>query len=88
MAARKLAKETKYKIADAISATYNVDPSWVDSNYRYLFGSILNQARFTVKGKTYTLKDFCGEDDALHITSLIIRRLKDRLVQRDVAKVE
>ena len=89
MATRKLSKERKYAIADAIAGTYEVDPVWVEQNYRYLFGCVLNNAQFKVKGKVYTLRSFCkSEDDALHITSLVIRRLKGRLVQRDIAQVE
>jgi hypothetical protein len=89
MASRKLKLETKYAIADTVASTFNVDPNWVEDNYKYAFGTILNNAQFRAKGKVYTIKDFCkNEDDALHITSLVIRRLRNRLIQRTVGEVE
>ena len=86
--AKKLSKKVKYAIADAVASTYNVDPQWVEVNYKYIFGTILNNAQFRIKGKVYTIKEFCGEDDALHITSLVIRRLKGRLIQTNISEVE
>ena len=77
MARRKLTTEQKYEIADKLAAAYasaGATPAIVNESRSYYFGSIVNQA-VTVKGKTVKLSDAYGEDDAIHITNLVIRRL-------------
>ena len=81
-----LSTETKYLIADALASTYTslVDAS--DDVRRAVYADVINRARFTVKGNTYTLATFCSQDDGLHITRLVIRRLTQPSVcQRTVA---
>ena len=81
-----LSTETKYLIADALASTYTslVDAS--DDVRRAVYADVINRARFTVKGNQYTLATFCSQDDALHITRLVIRRLTQPSVcQRTVA---
>ena len=81
-----LSTETKYLIADALASTYTslVDAS--DDVRRAVYADVINRARFTVKGNQYTLATFCSQDDGLHITRLVIRRLTQPSVcQRTVA---
>ena len=83
-----LSTETKYLIADALASTYTslVDAS--DDVRRAVYADVINRAKFTVKGNPYTLATFCSQDDGLHITRLVIRRLTQPSVcQRTVAVV-
>ena len=81
-----LSTETKYLIADALASTYDSLVDADDNVRRAVYADVINRARFTVKGNQYTLATFCSQDDGLHITRLVIRRLTQPSVcQRTVA---
>ena len=81
-----LSTETKYLIADALASTYDSLVDADDDVRRAVYADIINRAKFTVKGNQYTLATFCSQDDGLHITRLVIRRLTQPSVcQRTVA---
>ena len=81
-----LSLETKYVIADALASTYDSLVDADDNVRRAVYADVINRARFTVKGNQYTLATFCSQDDALHITRLVIRRLtQPSVAQRTVA---
>ena len=81
-----LSTETKYRIADALASTYTSLVDADDNVRRAVYADVINRARFTVKGNQYTLATFCSQDDGLHITRLVIRRLtQPSVAQRTVA---
>lgn len=84
MATRKLSSTSKYKLADAIAGTYESLVNAEEGIRRAVYASILNKAEFSVKGKKYTLATFCNEDDQLHVTRLVMRRLTQPSVQQRV----
>lgn len=76
MALHTLTQEQKQTLADALASTFKVTPADVRANYKSWFAFVLNEAKFTVKGKSFTLKSYLAEDDALHVTNLVLRRLQ------------
>lgn len=89
MPTRKLSNESKYKLADALASTYASIVDADDSVKKAVYASIINDAQFAIKGKTHTLQSFCTQDDAQHVTRLVMRRLtQPPVVQRQVAGVD
>ncbi len=82
-----LSLETKYAVADAIASTYDSLLDASDGTRKAVYADVINNARFTTtSGKVHTLATYCGADDGLHITRLVIRRLTQPSVrQRTVA---
>ena len=83
-----LSLETKYAVADAIASTYDSLLDASDGTRKAVYADVINNARFTTttSGKVRTLATYCGADDGLHITRLVIRRLtQPSVAQRTVA---
>ena len=87
MAKITLTTEKKYQVADSIASAYNIDPSAIKSNYNFYFRELIN-APISVKNKQVTLTDWLVDDDARHVTALVLKRLATPQLQRVVAKVE
>ena len=87
--ARKLSSESKYRIADALAGTYETLVDAPEVIRRATYADIINRAQFSVKGTIHTLQSFCTQDDAQHITRLVMRRLtQPAVVQRQVASID
>ena len=77
-----LSKEIKYKVADSIAASIkNISAESVNSNYKMYFKDIISNIPISLDGKTGSLESLLVEDDARHITSLVIRRLQTPAVR-------
>lgn len=86
---KSLAIETKFAIADAIANTFASLVGADENVRRAVYANVLNDAKFqTTSGQVHTLASYCGKEDALHITRLVMRRLTSPSVyQSGIARV-
>lgn len=68
---RKLSNESKYQVADSMAPHFD-NLRTVERNRA--FGVVIN-AEIKLNGKMSSLKEAFSEEDAIHITNLILRRI-------------
>ncbi len=68
-----LSNESKYAIADAMAKDLkgHIAPVVLDGDRKVVFGIVIN----TLNGEGKSLVDVFGEEQAVHITNLVIQRL-------------
>ena len=73
---RHLSNEVKYSVADIMSANLK-HLNTVQRNVA--FGVVIN-TQIRVNGKMTTLKEAFSEEDAIHITNLVLRRISNNKI--------
>ena len=82
-----LSKETKYIIADAIANSFSIPAEAItDSTRNYYFREVIN-APISINGVQTTLAGKFEEEDAKHITSLVLRRLSTPTLRRRAVNI-
>lgn len=80
--------DTKYAVADAVaSKCNNLSAEVVKANSRFYFREVINTL-VIVNNKRATIADMFVEDDAQHITNLVLQRLQMPKLTSSVASVE
>ena len=74
---KRLSNEVKYQIADIMSASF-MHLNMVQRNAA--FGVIIN-AQIRVNGELTSLKMAFSEEDACHITNLVLKRVQVKVIE-------
>lgn len=80
--------DTKYAIADAVASKCNNIPAEaIKTNSRFYFREVINSL-IIINGKRDTIANMFVEDDAQHITNLVLQRLQMPKLTNSVASVQ
>lgn len=84
----KLSEDKKYQIADVIVSTcVNLPADIIKENSRFYFREVINSP-IRIKNQVVKVCDAFQEDDANHITNLVLQRLQAPSLFKSTANVE
>lgn len=80
--------DQKYAIADSIAnSCMNLPADTVSDNRKFYFREVIN-SQVSIRGQRVSVAQAFQEDDALHITNLVLNRLTAPRLVATVANVE